>query len=91
MTIRPVITKAVPEHELRWTGHLIVRGLFDGEHVFEIRQPGEGSCLFIQHEYFSGLLLPLVESSLKTATARGFDEMNRALKSRAETATGFIH
>lgn len=84
MTIHPVITKVIPDHELRWKGHLFVQGLFDGEHVFEIRPPDEGSCLFIQHEYFSGLLLPLLEDSLKNGTARGFFEMNRALKTRAE-------
>lgn len=88
MTIRPVITKVIPERELRWMGHLFIRGLFDGEHVFEILPADGESCLFVQQEYFSGLLLPLLETSLKNGTARGFDAMNRALKARAEQVTG---
>jgi len=90
MTINPVIRTVVPERELRWIGHLFVRGLFDGEHVFEILKRDGESCLFVQHEFFFGLLLPLLENSLKNGTTRGFDEMNRALKARAEQETGIV-
>lgn len=34
MTMRPVLLTVNPPRELRWRGHLLVRGLFDGEHVF---------------------------------------------------------
>lgn len=84
MKIHPVLVKVFPNRELRWVGHLLVRGLFDGEHIFEIKPLGDTRCLFIQHEYFSGLLLPLLENMLKKDTARGFVEMNEALRSRAE-------
>jgi len=62
----------------------LIRGLFDGEHVFEIRPVDNRRCLFIQHEYFSGMLLPLMKNMLKKDTARGFYEMNEALRARAE-------
>jgi hypothetical protein len=88
MTIRPVIIRVEPERELRWRGSLIVPGLFDGEHVFGILPRGDGTCLFTQHEYFSGLLLPLFEHLMMAGTARGFQEMNRALKARAEPPGG---
>lgn len=84
MTIKPVLVKVDPVHELRWKGTLLFPGLFDGEHVFEIKPGEQGTCLFIQHEYFSGILLPLLEKMLKNDTARGFAEMNEALKDRAE-------
>ena len=84
MTIRPFLLIVNPPHELRWRGHLLFQGLFDGEHVFEIRPLGEHRSLFIQHEYFSGLLLPLLVPMLKRDTARGFFKMNEALKIRAE-------
>ena len=84
MTIRPVLLKVDPPREFRWKGHLFVRGLFDGEHVFEIRPTDKGTCLFVQREYFTGLLLPLFERMLKGGTARGFALMNKALKDRAE-------
>ena len=84
MTIRPVLLAVNPPRELWWRGRLFMRGLFDGDHVFEIRPLGAHGSLFIQHEYFSGLLLPLLEPMLKRDTARGFFEMNEALKIRAE-------
>ena len=84
MTIKPVLLKVKLVHELRWKGKLLFPGLFDGEHVFEIKPLENGTCLFIQHEYFSGILLPLLETMLKNDTARGFYEMNEALRVRAE-------
>ena len=84
MKIHPVLLNVSPNRELRWVGHFFVQGLFDGEHVFEIKPLGDALCLFIQHEYFSGLLLPLLENMLKKDTARGFAEMNEALRSRTE-------
>jgi hypothetical protein len=90
MKIRPVLLKVVPGREMRWRGHLFVPGLFDGEHVFEIRPLGEEICLFVQHEYYSGLLLPFLETMLKTDTARGFTEMNEALRTRAEQPAGTV-
>ena len=85
MTIRPVLLKAEPLREIRWIGHLFFSGLFDGEHVFEIRPEGTGRCRFVQREIFSGLLLPLFKEMLKGDTARGFAEMNKALKEQAES------
>ena len=36
MSFRPTVLVADPNRELRWLGHLWVRGLFDGEHSFSI-------------------------------------------------------
>nr|WP_321352653.1 SRPBCC domain-containing protein [uncultured Methanoregula sp.] len=86
MKFRPVILTAEPGRELRWLGHLLVPGLFDGEHIFKIEPSGPGRVRFIQREIFNGLLVPLFSRGLDTDTQRGFDEMNRALKVRAEQA-----
>jgi len=84
MTIRPVLVKVDPPRELRWRGHIFFSGLFDGEHVFEIHPEDTGRCRFVQREIFSGDLLPLFTRMLKGSTARGFADMNAALKERAE-------
>lgn len=86
MTFRPAVLVARPEKELRWLGHLLVPGLFDGEHRFEIEPLGSGRVLFRQSERFTGVLVSLLRRSLDHGTLRGFDEMNRALKARAEAA-----
>lgn len=84
MTFTPKVIKVVPEKEFRWLGHLLVRGLFDGEHIFELEPLGEGRLRFVQREKFRGLLVPLIWKSLDTNTRAGFEAMNRALKERAE-------
>ncbi len=84
MTFRPTVMKVEPNRQLRWLGHLLVPGLFDGEHIFEIEELDRDRVLFIQREVFRGLLVPLLARSLDRDTKRGFEEMNRALRERAE-------
>ena len=85
MKFRPTVLKVEPEKELRWLGSLFVPGLFDGEHIFNIEPLSETSVKFVQREQFSGLLVPLFWRSLDKDTRRGFNEMNAALKKRAES------
>ncbi len=85
MVFRPKVLVAEPNRELRWLGRLGVRGLFDGEHSFRLEPLAADRVLLVQAERFSGLLVPLLGGMLGN-TARGFDVMNRALKSRAERA-----
>jgi hypothetical protein len=85
ITFRPTVMKVEPNRQLRWLGHLLVPGLFDGEHIFEIEALDRDRVLFIQREIFKGLFVPLLARSLDRDTQRGFEEMNRALRERAET------
>ena len=85
MTFKPKVLAAEPGRELRWLGHLLVRGVFDGEHSFVIEPLGEGRSRLTQAERFSGLLVrPL--GGVLGKTERGFEAMNKALKARAEAA-----
>lgn len=84
MNFKPTITRAVPESGFRWIGRLLIPGLFDGEHIFEIVTLGKESVRFIQREQFRGLLVPLFWRVLETKTRQGFNEMNAALKKEAE-------
>ena len=84
MTFRPTVLNAEPNRELRWLGHLLVPGLFDGEHSLTIQPLEENRVRFVQREAFRGLLVPLIGRSLDNNTQQGFEEMNRALKERAE-------
>src|SRR2546430_7840690 len=58
MTFRPVVLVAVPERKLSWLGRLVIPGLLDGEHIFQLEQRAE-LCRFCHTERFSGILLPL--------------------------------
>ena len=86
MLFRPTVLVAEPNRELRWLGHLWFPGIFDGEHSFSIEPLVEGRVRFVQRERFKGLLVPFLSKMLDGDTRRGFKEMNRALKLRAESA-----
>ena len=86
MTFKPKVLRAEPNRELRWLGHLLLPGVFDGEHSFTIEPLEDNRVRFIQREAFKGLLVPLFARSLESNTQRGFEEMNHALKERAEAA-----
>ena len=84
MTFRPVVQQVEPPHAFRWRGRLLLPGLFDGEHIFDIQALAEDRVRLAHREQFSGLLVPLLWKSLDTHTRQGFEAMNAALKQRVE-------
>ena len=87
ITFKPTVIKLETMRELRWLGRLVMPGLFDGEHIFNIEPLGQQHVRFTQREIFRGLFVPLLARDLDTNTLRGFKEMNGALKARAEQNT----
>ena len=86
MTFKPTVLKVDAGKELRWLGRLLVRGLFDGEHYFLIEPLEGGGIRFVHGELMMGLLVPLIGLlGILKSTEAGFEEMNRALKERAES------
>jgi len=83
MTFTPTVLEAEPGHRLRWLGRLLLPGIFDGEHTFTI-EPADGGVRFVQEEEFRGVLVPLLARNLRKGTAPAFEQMNLALKTRAE-------
>ena len=84
MTFRPMLLKAEARRELRWKGNLLLPGIFDGEHYFEIEEIGEGRVRFLHGEIFTGFLVPWLWRDLDTGTRSGFERFNRDLKKRVE-------
>lgn len=84
MRFSPVVLVAEPGRELRWLGRFLWPGVFDGDHRFVIEPLGQNKVRFEQSERFSGLLVGPLRASLDRDTKRGFEEMNQALKARAE-------
>ena len=85
MVFRPRVLWSEPERGLSWIGRLVLPGLFDGEHTFEIEPTDASRVRFMQKEVFSGLLVPVVWGSMADATREGFRLMNEALKARVES------
>ena len=84
MTFKPKVL-AADGRELRWLGHLLMPGLFDGEHRFLVEDLVAGHSRLVQSEDFRGVLVPLLRRSLERKTKPGFVAMNEALKKRAES------
>ena len=85
LSFKPTVLAVEPERQLRWIGHLIVPGLFDGEHSFRLESLDSGGTRFTMAEHFSGLLVPFFGGTIDK-TQIGFEQMNAALKARAEGA-----
>lgn len=68
-------------------GHFLLPGLFDGLHIFTIEPLGTNHVRLVQSEIFRGILVSLFARKLGTETLWGFEEMNNALKVRAEQNT----
>jgi hypothetical protein len=84
MTFKPTVRVVEPNRELAWLGRFLVPRLFDGEHHLRL-DPLDGGTRFTQSERFSGLLVP-VTGGILDKTQRGFEQMNAALKRRAESS-----
>jgi len=86
MTLHCTVIKVEPNRELCWKYHVILPGLFRGEHSFTIEPMGANKVRFIDREIFNGLLVPLQAKDIDTNSRHGFEEMDKALKARAEQA-----
>lgn len=84
MTFKPTVLAFETYKELRWMGHLLFSGLFDGEHTFQLIDNGNGTTTFKQSEHFKGILVPFFNKSLDNNTTNGFRQMNQKLKEMAE-------
>src|SRR5208337_1542749 len=84
MTFKPTVLIFNKNQELRWIGHLLFSGLFDGEHSFELVDHGNGTTTFKQCEKFNGILVPFLRKILDINTVHGFHLMNQKLKELSE-------
>jgi hypothetical protein len=83
----PRITKVEEGRELRWFGKSSIPGFLNAEHIFTIEELQPESVRFIQREVFDGLLTRLFGKGLDTDVMQGFQDMNGALKKRAERSS----
>jgi hypothetical protein len=85
VTLKPTVLQATPGQELRWLGRVVAPGIFDAEHTFTIERLDDGPQVrLVQQEQFRGLLVPFMSRSLDRHTLPAFEQMNQALKRRAE-------
>ena len=76
------VTDFVPGQRMTWIGGMPM-GLFKGERTFTLSPQGDNTTEFTMREVFTGLLLPLIGSSIPDLTPT-FEQFADGLKSRAE-------
>ncbi|MDR7127973.1 hypothetical protein J2X69_000301 [Algoriphagus sp. 4150] len=84
MTFKPTVLTFKHNKEFRWMGKLLFKGVFDGEHKFELIDNGNGTTNFIHSETFKGILVGLFRKKLENSTRKGFELMNESLKKLVE-------
>jgi hypothetical protein len=85
-THRPTVVAAEAGRRLTWVGAASPRWLLVAEHDFQLAldTTGTGVRTVLRHrERFTGILVPFLRTTLRR-TARGFAELNQALKERVE-------
>ncbi|MEM9566310.1 MAG: SRPBCC domain-containing protein [Actinomycetota bacterium] len=84
VTFTPTVTEVEPGRVFEWLGHLLVPGLFDGRHRFELHETVGGGTRLVHTEHFGGVLVRPFKRSLDRSTLAGFEALNDALRRRAE-------
>lgn len=83
---RPQVIDYLPNSRLCWRGHMLFKGLFDGEHSFQLKPQADGRSVLLHEEQFSGVLAGLFVRRFGDQLSEQFKAMNIALKQRAEAA-----
>lgn len=84
ITFKPTIQKVEEYRYFDWLGKLWIKGLFDGQHFFEIEEISPKKVKLIHGENFSGLLHKMILKKIGQQTKENFVRMNVALKTLAE-------
>lgn len=82
---KPIVTTAVPGKSFAWLGSVLVKGIFDGHHSFELEDVGNGQVKLIHSEKFSGILSGFLLKKIGADTRNNFVKFNEALKNRVES------
>ncbi|MEM1119994.1 MAG: SRPBCC domain-containing protein [Bacteroidota bacterium] len=82
---KPKVLVVEPKEEFRWEGHLFVKGLFDGNHYFQLTAIEKGKTQLIHGENFKGILSKVILKMIRPQTVAGFKKMNTALKTQCES------
>lgn len=85
-SFEPTVIVYEENSRFAWLATTMVKGVFDGEHRFELTSLESNRTKLRNVEYYSGLLSPLFQRMPMMQDAdKGFERMNQALKVRVES------
>jgi hypothetical protein len=82
--VKAEITELDPERRFSWHGNIGGDRLFAGTREFEIDPQPDGTVLVTHVETVTGLLFPVFRAVMGSAIQEHHDNLNSALKDRAE-------
>lgn len=82
MKFTPTVIDVDAPHRLAWKGKLLVPGIADGVHTWELTSTGDGATAVTQSENFTGILSWLANRVFDLDT--DFTESNQALAAEVE-------
>jgi hypothetical protein len=83
-TFKPKVIEYTEGKSFTWKGRLIMPGIFDGTHGFEVIKINEETSKLVQFEKFSGILSGWFMKNHKESTLQNFTNLNNALKQHVE-------
>ncbi len=83
MIFKPVVTASDDKKKFEWLGTTPLN-VVNGRHYFILEEISEKQVKFVHGEQFTGILAGPFHKKLAVPTQKGFMEMNKALKDRAE-------
>jgi hypothetical protein len=82
---KPTISYWEESRKFAWLAITGARGVFDGEHFFELRDTGNGKTRLINREEYRGILSQMIRRlPMMKKAPQGFEKMNRELKAFVE-------
>jgi hypothetical protein len=85
---KPLLLAVLPGRELRWQGQPGIRYVFESEHIYLLKETINGGTHLDHDMVFWGLLIPPVKSLIDKSVRGPFNDLNKALKVRAEGRRG---
>jgi hypothetical protein len=82
---RPYVQKAEPYNEIRCLSSLLFPGILDSEYTLALMPIDDKRTFLLQVEKFKGILLPIIWAEIETKLKSALQNMNQALKQKAET------
>lgn len=79
LTIEPIVLNILPEQELIWGGG--IKGIFFGEHNFQLEELENQSTRLVHKESFTGIAVPFASLD---AIEEGYNLVNLRLKEKVE-------
>ncbi len=83
-TFTVFVVKIIPCHTIQWSGHYIIPGLLDSQHIFELLDNLNGTTALIHRELYTGIFSVIVSMIMGNRIRRGFELMNTKLKEKCE-------